>query len=191
VSVALRPRKTLADAVAAEAETEVRHELVDGELFAMAGGTLEHNDISANILGMLYAQLRGRPCRPVGSDQRVHIVDEDAGLYPDVAIYCGPRRRSPTERTARVDPTVLFEVLSDSSEGYDRGRKFELYRSIPTLEHYVLVAQDRRRIEVFDRNDDGTWTLRIYGAGQTAPLPGVEVELVVDEVYEDVFDPPA
>lgn len=182
MSVGLPPRKTLADAVAAEAETEVRHELVDGELFAMAGGTLEHKDISANILLRVGMQLIGRACRVVGSDQRVHVVDEDAGLYPDVAIYCGPRRRSPTERTARVDPTVLFEVLSGSFEGDDRGRKFELYRSIPTLQHYVLAAQDRPRIEVFDRNDDGTWTLRIYGAGQTAPLPGVEVDLVVDEV---------
>lgn len=186
----LRAQPTHSDVARLEAETGVRHEFVDGEVFAMAGGTPEHNQLSMNIAAELYIQLRGRPCRVVGSDQKIHILDDatDAGLYPDVSVICGPRERSETAATALTNPVVLVEVLSPSSEAYDRGRKFQMYRGLPSLRHYVLASQESRSIEVFDRNDDGTWTLRFAKAGDTVPLSAVGAQLVVDEVYAGVFD---
>lgn len=190
MTAALKHTATHAHADAAEDATGLRHELVDGELFAMSGGSPEHNQLAANILGELHGQLKGRPCRAVGSDQKVHVHSHhaDAGLYPDVAVYCGPRQRSSASARALTNPTVVFEVLSPSTEGYDRGRKFELYRELPSLKHYVMLAQTQAKVEVYDRNPDATWTLRLVQGGQSFSLGAIAVELVVDDLYEDVFD---
>jgi len=181
---------THAHVAALEADTGLRHELVDGELFAMSGGTPEHNLLAANTLIHLGMQLMGSPCRPVGSDQKVHVLTDhdDAGLYPDIAVYCGPRERSGAAPTALTNPTVLVEVLSGSTEAYDRGRKFELYRTLRTLRHYVLMAQDRCLIEVYDRNGDGTWTLRVARDGESLELSTIGATLVVDDLYDGVFE---
>jgi len=190
MTAAWKHTPTHADAAKLEAETGLRHELVDGELFAMAGGTPEHNQLSGNVFGELYIQLKGKPCRVVGSDQKVHVLDEndDAGLYPDVAVYCGPRQRSAAVSTALTNPSALFEVVSDSTEADDRGRKFELYRSLESLQHYVMLSQKRPSVEVYDRNEDGTWTLRLAGSGDRLALSAIGAELVVDDLYIDVFD---
>jgi Uma2 family endonuclease len=193
MSVALQHVPSHADAAEAESATGLRHELVDGELFAMSGGTPEHNRLSANTLGELYAQLRGKPCWAVGSDQKVHVHNDhdDAGLYPDIAVYCGDGDRSGAVRTALTNPTVVIEVLSTSSEAYDRGRKFELYRSLPSMQHYVLMAQDRKHIEVFDRHDGNRWLLRLAGEDETVELPAIGAELVVNDLYQGVLPKPA
>ncbi len=116
---------------------------------------------------------------------RLRVETEDATVYPDVQVICGPRRLSADDPMAVVNPVVVVEVLSDSTEAYDRGRKFELYEAVPSLRHDLLVSQGRRRIEHFARNDDGTWTRSVAGAGEVVRLAGL-CELAVDKVYGPV-----
>lgn len=189
---AARKRATHGDAVQAELDTGHKHELIDGQLVAMAGGTPEHNQLAANAMVRLGMALLGGPCRVTSSDQKVHVydalADDDAGLYPDVSVYCGPRQRSATVPTALTNPTLLVEVLSASTEATDRGRKFALYSALPSLQHYLLLSTDRVGAELYTRNDDGSWTLRRYGPGDRVPLPAIAAELLVDDLYDGVFD---
>ena len=188
---------TPADAREAEAATGIKHELVDGQLWAMAGGTPEHNLIASNTVGRLFMALLDRPCDVYNSDQLVQIGDEDnediediedeASLYPDVSIYCSPQRSAKAKR-AFTNPVALFEVMSPSSETYDRNRKFGLYRRLESLRHYVLLAQDRASAEVYDRNPDGSWTVRFVSPGEAMRLGALEVEIALDDVYKGVFN---
>jgi Uma2 family endonuclease len=189
---AARKRATHGEAAQAELDTGAKHELIDGQLVAMAGGTPEHNQLAANTLLRLGMALLSGPCRVTNSDQKVHVydpqADDDPGLYPDVSVYCGPRQRSATVPTALTNPTLLVEVLSDSTEATDRGRKFALYSALESLQHYLLLSTDRVAAELYSRNDDSSWTLRRYGPGDTVPLPAIEAQLLVDDLYDDVFD---
>jgi len=192
MSVAHVPLLTHDDALAAEEATGIKHEVVDGELWAMSGGTPEHNLIASNTLLRVGMALLGKPCRVYNPDQLVHVHDDedDASLYPDVAVYCGGGQRSPTVNRAFTNPIALFEVLSGSTESYDRNKKFALYRKLDSLRHYVLLAQDRVHAEVYDRNDDGTWTVHFLGPGQSLPLATLDVKLAVDDLYDGVFTEP-
>ena len=189
---AARKRASHSDAAEAELDSGLKHELIDGQLLAMAGGTPEHNQLSGNVTGRLFMALLGKPCRVTTSDQKVHVydpqADDDAGLYPDVSVYCGERQRSAAVPTALTNPTLLVEVLSPSTEALDRGRKFALYSALESLQHYLLLASDAVAAELYTRNPDHSWTLRRYGAGATIPLPALEIELRVDELYDGVFD---
>lgn len=192
MSGAHAPLLSPADALAAEDATGIKHEFVDGALWAMSGGTPEHNLIASNTLLRMGMALLGRPCRVYNSDQLVHVHDEedDATLYPDVGVYCDGGTRSTTQARAFTDPVVLVEVLSGSTEVYDRDRKFSLYRKLSSLRHYVLLTQDRQQAEVYHRNDDGTWTVHFVGPGGVLSLPAIGVELAIDDLYDGVFDPP-
>jgi Uma2 family endonuclease len=189
---AARKRATHGDAAQAELDSGTKHELIDGQLVAMAGGSPEHNQLAANALLRLGMALLGSPCRVTTSDQKVHVydplADDDAGLYPDVSVYCGPRQRSATVPSALTNPTLLVEVLSASTEATDRGRKFALYSALPSLQHYLLLSTDRVAAELYSRNDDSSWTLRRYGPGDRIPLPAIDAELLVDDLYNGVFD---
>ncbi|WP_437667551.1 Uma2 family endonuclease [Sorangium sp. So ce1182] len=168
-----------------ERASPTKHEFLNGEIFAMAGGTPEHARLCMSVGAELRAQLRGRPCAVYSADLRVRVQATGLSTYPDVSVVCGKLERDLEDKDAALNPSVLVEVLSDSSEAYDRGQKFAHYRHIPSLREYVLVSQHEPRIEVFHRNEDDSWTLREARAGQGAHLEAIGCTLSVDEVYRD------
>ena len=179
-------RTTYAEYLALEQLTGVKHEYIEGYTVAMAGGTSAHADVGQNVLVWLANALRGRPCRPSNSDQRVRVASADFSSYPDVSVFCGPRVPDALDPDAFTNPTVLVEVLSASTEAYDRGEKFGYYRQISPLRHYVLVSSTEARVEVFSRNADDSWTLRVYGPGAEVALDALDLMLPVDAVYGGV-----
>jgi Uma2 family endonuclease len=183
------PRTPYAEYLAAERASEIKHEWLDGEVFAMAGGTPEHSGLAAAITAELRDALRGRPCRVFSSDLRVRVPETGLATYPDATVVCGRLETHPEDEHAVTNPVVLVEVLSDSTEGYDRGKKFAHYRRLASLRDYVLVNPNEARIEVFHRTDAGTWELAEAGAGQTIEIASLGCTLAVDEVYRDPLAP--
>jgi len=171
-----------------ERSSPSKHEYVDGDIFAMSGGTIEHSTTAANIIAELRNALAGRGCRVLTSDMRVHISATRRYVYPDGSVVCGRAEFLDEQRDTLLNPRVIVEVLSDSTEAYDRGEKFAGYRSVLSLEQYVLASQKEPLLEVFTRQHDGGWTLRVYGPGERAELPSLGCALEVDRVYLDVFE---
>lgn len=168
-----------------ELETGVKYEWYDGEIFAMAGARPAHNTISANILRELGNQLRGQPCEPLGSDQRIKIPSRRAAPYPDITVACPPFEYDEEHRFALLNPRVLIEVLSPSTEKYDREGKFDLYKLIASLQDYVLIASDRRRIELFTRQFDGSWAQRVASQdNERVQIASISCRLCLEDVYE-------
>ncbi len=178
---------TPAEYLALERSSPERHQLVDGEIFAMAGASFEHNTIVGNLVGELRNALRDRPCRVTPSDLRIHVPATGLYTYPDVTVVCGDPLFEDGARGTLLNPTVLVEVLSESTEGYDRGKKFRYYRSIASFREYVLVAQDVVSVERYTRGDDGVWSLHESGAGGRLVLASIGCEIAVDEIYLKVF----
>lgn len=179
---------TFAEYLAMEAASETKHEYLDGEIYDMAGGTPDHAGLAANVIGELHAALRGRPCRVFSSDLRVRVLATGLGTYPDATVICGAFEHDPEDTNTAVNPVVLVEVLSDSTEAYDRGEKFERYRRIPSLRDYVMVSQHHLLIEHYTRNDDGTWTLHEVRPPASVRL-SIGCELPVDAVYRNPLAP--
>jgi Uma2 family endonuclease len=169
-----------------ERDSPIKHEFLDGEIFAMAGGTPEHAALGAAVLRDLGVQLRGKPCRPYSSDLSVKVQETGLTTYPDAAVVFGELKRDPAGKTIILNPAVLVEVTGDSTESYDRGEKFEHYRRIPELTEYVLVSHREPLIEVFRRGEDGRWTRIEARRGGRARLVSVDCELDVDGIYEGV-----
>ena len=177
-----------------ELQTE-RHELVNGEVYAMVGARLTHNTIALNAVFFLRQALKGGPCRVYGLDVKLHPGEQGDFFYPDVVATCDPRDRQPGEDRFISHPWLVVEVLSDSTAAYDRGRKFEAYRAIDTLTHYLLVEQARPRAELFSKNEQGLWVLQPLATGASIPIPIARlpqpwpVASLFDEV--DFTPPPA
>jgi Uma2 family endonuclease len=180
-------RMTPEEYLSFERASDVKHEYADGEVFAMSGGTVQHSSVAVNITVDLGVQLRGRRCRALNSDMRIK-TPTGRYFYPDGSVVCGPPELEGEAGDVLLNPKVIIEVLSDSTEGYDRGDKFEHYRSLASLEEYVLASQKAPRIEVFTRHDDGSWTFRAHGPGETVRLSSIGCDLAVDSVYLDVFE---
>src|SRR5690606_17054586 len=152
-------------------------------LYAMAGATPEHAALSVNVSSSLHRQLRGGPCRVFSSDLRLRVSRTGLGTYPDVAVVCGELRFEPeSRRTAVTHPTVIVEVLSDSTEEDDRTTKFEHYRTLPSLRTYVLVSHRERLVEVFERGESGEWKRTEARSGGEVKLSSIDCTLEVDEV---------
>ena len=153
-------RFTVKEYLALEAVAEIRHEFTGGQIVAMAGAEFEHNQIAQNVRSELTAALADRPCHIVGSDQRVYVEAVGEYFYPDIIVTClEPRLIDPKPRSL-VNPQLLVEVLSESTERYDRGDKWLAYRTIPSLTDYVMISSTRREVEHYQRLPDGSWTLR-------------------------------
>jgi Uma2 family endonuclease len=180
-------RWTVEEYLEFERTSEVKHEFVDGEIFQMAGASADHNRITANTIAALIAGLGDQPCDILGSDMRVRI---SAGhyAYPDIVIVCGEPQLENTQPETLLNPTVIVEVLSPSTENYDRGKKFEAYRRLESLREYVLIAQDRPYIERYVRGDDGSsWTLTdARGLDAEMALVAVPAALRLADVYRRV-----
>lgn len=180
-------RLTYPEYLAREEVSEVKHEYLRGEVWAMTGGTIEHARLQAAVAGELRALLRGKPCVVLSSDARVRIDATDRSTYPDVSVVCGKREVSSVDRHGLSNPIVIGEVLSESTERDDRGEKFAHYRHLDSLQEYLLVSQDVQRIEVFRRTEQG-WIFNEAVPGQRIQLRSIEVSLDVAAVY---FDPAA
>ncbi|MSP63985.1 MAG: Uma2 family endonuclease [Myxococcales bacterium] len=169
-----------------ERKSETKHEYVNGEVIAMAGASRKHNLIAMNIAGALRELLRGKPCLVFPSDQRVSVRKTKLYTYPDITVVCGPTEGHPRDRETIVNPLVLIEVLSDSTEAYDRGAKSAHYRKLPSLKEYVLVAQNERRVEHYRRSEGGEWVLTEREGEGLIPMPALGVELSLAEIYAKV-----
>lgn len=179
---ATRKQMTLDEYLAFDAASPVKHEYVQGEVFAMAGTTMAHNLVSGNLYGLLRGALRGGPCRAYMADVKVRVDAADATFYPDVFVTCAPDDQGPA--LVSSSPQVVVEVLSDSTADYDRGEKFALYRGLDSLREYVLVDSRVQRVEVFRRVAQG-WTYLPLEAGDVLTLESLGVNLPVGELYED------
>jgi Uma2 family endonuclease len=172
-----------------EAQADFRSEYFNGEIFAMAGGSLEHARTCANILRHLSNKLEGTPCIPYGSDLKLRVKASGLRTYPDVSVYCSKMELDPDDpaRQTYMNPTVLFEVLSPSTLEYDRGTKSGHYRRIESLKIVVLVFQDEAHVEAHIRQPDGSFSLREYeGLDEILPLDALGVELPLAEIYQGV-----
>ena len=166
-----------------------KHELWDGSVYAMTGASLAHNRLVRNLIVSLTKALEGKPCEVLPSDLRVRIPNQARYLYPDLSIVCGPPELEDDEADTLVNPQVVIEVLSDSTEAFDRGQKFEAYRSIPSLVEYVLVAQDSARVDHFARDPErGIWALHPYGIGDTLDFPSLEIGVPLEQLYAGVLN---
>lgn len=183
-------RMTYEEYLAFEEASDERHAFFDGELYAMAGGSPAHARLQARMLARLDVALSGRRCAAYGPDLRIHFPEDGSGAYADAVVVCGPVVPPPADRHACTNPTLVCEVLSPSTEAIDRGRKFEAYRGLPSVQEVVFVSQHRPLVEVYRREDDGSWRLRTVGAGGRVELGSLGVSLDVDTVYEGVLDAP-
>ena len=182
-----KPHITVEEYLALERAAEYRSEYFSGKMFAMAGGTPEHSLISANLIRELGNALKGHRCAAYDKDLRIEISDTGLFTYPDASVICGPLDRSSRGNDMATNPTVLLEVLSDSTEAYDRGSKFAHYRTIPSFREYVLISQKEPLVEVFFRLPDGTWQLRpVSGCDSVAQLQSLNVVLRLAEIYDRI-----
>ncbi|AUB82501.1 Uma2 family endonuclease [Candidatus Thiodictyon syntrophicum] len=188
MSIQPQPYYSFEDYLATErACSDAKHEYVAGEVFAMAGASYNHNLISTNLASELRQQLKPRPCTVLANDMRLRVEVADACAYPDVVVLCERPMFHDRRRDVLTDATLVAEVLSPSTEGYDRGGKFALYRDLPSLRQYVLIAQDRPAVDLFTRQADGRWLLEAY----TDPAVPIRFEsigctLTLGEVYDKV-----
>ncbi len=175
-----------------EREAEYKSEYVDGQIYAMSGASEEHNLIAGNIFGHLWSQFRGRPCRVYMSDMRVKGSPSGMYTYPDVAAVCGGAVFEDGHVDTLTNPMVIVEVLSPSTEAYDRGVKFAHYRDLESLTDYILVSQDRVLVEHFSRQSikSDEWLLKVTGdLGGSLRLPSVGCEIDMAFIYENVSFP--
>lgn len=184
----LKPNLTFDEFLAIECNAEFKSEFVNGQIYAMAGASPEHNLIVANVTIEIGGRLRGGPCRVYSSDQLLKVEANETGRYPDLTVVCG---QSLFYRNAHLDallnPTLLVEVLSPSTERYDRGVKAEEYRSISSLKEYLLIAQDRCHVEHYVRQSDNQWLLSEFKSLQAViQLPSINCDLSLTEVYANV-----
>ncbi len=181
---------TVAEYLTMDRAAETKHQFLRGEIFAMAGASREHNLLVSHLLRALGNALEERGCEVYPSDMRVAVHDGELYTYPDISITCDKPRFLDGERDTLLNPHVIFEVLSDSTETYDRGKKFEIYRTIATLADYVLVSQKEPLVEHFTRQPDGSWNLRERRLGDRIELCAVACVIAVEGVYRSVLPPP-
>jgi Uma2 family endonuclease len=178
------PRFTPEEYFAWEEQQLERHEYMDGEVYAMSGGTVIHSQIASNFNRLLGNHMRGSGCKTLNSDCRVNVLGMDKYVYPDTSVTCDERDKTTTQYITH--PCLIVEVLSPSTEAYDRGNKFKMYRRNPSLQEYVLVSTDVIEIELFRKIDTEDWRIINYQAGDSMELKSVNLTFLIDEIYEDI-----
>ncbi len=163
----------------------VKHEYIDGQVYAMAGASDAHVTIAGNLFALLRNYLRGSGCRVYMSDMKAHIETANTFYYPDVMVTCDARDKALPNH--KKYPCLIVEVLSESTEAFDRGDKFINYQQLPTLQEYVLINQKRQRLECFRRNAEGLWVLHPYTQGSEIHLASIDFRTNIDNLYEDVI----
>ncbi|WP_271252203.1 Uma2 family endonuclease [Pseudanabaena sp. Chao 1811] len=186
------PKFTPEEYFAWEEKQLERHEYIDGEVYAMSGGTIDHGDIAGNFLALLKTHLRGSGCKTLNSDCRVSIVGATKYVYPDISVTCDDRDKTTNQYITY--PCLIIEVLSPSTEAYEspsetlceRGNKFKMYRRNPSLQEYVLVSVDAIEIELFRKTETGDWRIINYQKGDAIELKSVNFNCQIEQVYEDI-----
>ncbi|MGL5833479.1 MAG: Uma2 family endonuclease [Waterburya sp.] len=163
---------------------QVRHEYIDGEVYAMSGGTINHSKIASNLNFILKSHLRGGGCQVLTSDARVNIVQSNDYVYPDLSVTCDDRDRSTSQYITY--PCLVAEVLSTSTANYDRGDKFRMYRRNPSLRDYLLVDAEKIAIDLYRHNELGNWEIVNYQVGDTIKLQSVNLSCLIEDIYEDI-----
>jgi len=182
-----RVRYTYAEYLTVERYSNIKHEFLDGQIYAMGGGTPEHAALIAAIPAVLHARLRGGNCHVYASELRVRTAS-GLSTYPDVTVVCGPSERFRDDHDAITNPALIIEVLSRSTEDYDRGDKFEHYKTLASLQQYVLVSQHEHAVEVWTRRAGDVWTSATFHDGEVAQL-SIGAQLDVRELYETAAEP--
>lgn len=175
-----------ADYLAWEQAQPGRNEYIDGEVFAMSGASDAHGTTALNLAALLHAHTRGTPCKPFIADMKVHVATANSFYYPDILVTCDPRDRTPEASYVKQHPSLIIEILSPSTEAYDRGNKFASYRQLEALQEYALVSLEARRIEVFRRDGSGHWVLHPFALNETLELASLNFHCPVAAVFEGV-----
>ena len=162
-----------------------RHEYIGGKVYAMSGGTINHCEIAGNLLAMLKTHLRGSGCKTLNSDARVNIQGSNDYVYPDLSVTCDARDQATAQFITY--PCLIIEVLSPTTEAYDRGNKFRMYRRNPSLQDYVLVDANSIAIDLYHKEPDGKWDIVDYRAGDVVELKSVNLTFPIEQVYEDII----
>lgn len=176
------------DYLTMEKVSPVKHEYFDGEIFQMAGASERHNNIAGNIYGELYVQMKKRPCKVYQNDMRLYMEKEGIYVYPDVMVVCGkPEIKKYKSLDNILNPVLIVEVLSDSTADYDKGAKFEQYRTIESFKEYLLVSQDTKQITRYTKQADGSWVLMDFiGEKTEIELSSIECTLMMEDIYDKV-----
>lgn len=165
--------------------SQIKHEYINGQIYAMAGASDAHVTISGNLFAMLRNHVRGSSCRVYMADMKAYIETVNIFYYPDVMVTCDARDRA--FQNHKKYPSLIVEVLSQKTEAFDRGDKFTDYQQLETLQEYVLISQKRQRIECFRRNAEGFWVLQTYNQGSEINLASIDFRTSIDTLYEDVI----
>lgn len=180
-------KMTETDYLAFERQSEIKHEFMAGEAYAMSGASEAHNLITTSVIAVLYNQLRGRSCKVYPSDMKVRTPATGSYAYPDITVICGEARFADDQHDVLFNPTMIIEVMSPSTERYDRGQKFQHYREIESLQEYILIAQDSPRIERFARQENLFWQFNdAHGMDASLELSSIGCTLTLVEIYEQV-----
>jgi len=170
-----------------ERKAEYKSEYYNGEMFAMSGTSLKHNTIAMQLYGLVGQHLRGKKCRAYPSELRVLVAPSGLYTYPDLVVVCGAPQLTDAYNDTLVNPTLVAEILSPSTENYDRGNKAKLYREIPSLRELLLISQDCFDVELYQRRDDGSWSLfDAVGLDASVHLTSIDCTLRLAELYENV-----
>ena len=174
-----------------EKPSTLKHEYFQGEIFAMSGAGDNHNDIFSNVFIEIGNKLKGKPCRPYGSDKRMNIPENTLFTYPDISIYCNGLTHSDVDEDTSILPTVIIEILSPSTKNYDRGKKFNLYKDIPTLKEYIMIDSESVLVEAYYINSEQNWALHQHNdIADTLTLVSMEFDIALTDIYEHVrFSP--
>ena len=182
-----KPRLTPEDYLAIERSADFKSEYFDGEIFAMTGASAAHNIITLNVGSEIRQQLKNRPCIAYSNDMRVKVDPTGLYTYPDLVVVCGKAQLEDAHLDTLLNPTLIVEVLSDSTEAYDRGRKFEHYRKLESLAEYVLISQHWPHVESYRRQPDHHWLLtESSGLDGVLRLESIDCELALAEIYDKV-----
>ena len=170
--------------IAWEETSPIKHEYIDGQVYAMAGASDAHVTIAGNLFTLLRNHVRGRGCRVYMSDMKAQIDTANIYYYPDVMVTCDPMDKKFTNH--KKYPCLIIEVLSPKTEAFDRGDKFADYQQLETLQEYVLINQKRQRVDCFRRNNEGLWVLQFYHSGSEIHLTSIDFRTHIEALYEDV-----
>jgi len=192
MSAVPKKRLTAEEYLEFERNSEIKHEFYNGRIYAMAGAKRRHNLIALNIGSEIRTHLKGRKCEAYPSDMRIYIPRFGLYTYPDVSVVCGKPEFQDAVLDTLLNPVLLIEILSDSTESYDRGKKFQHYRSIESLQEYVLVSQNEARIEKYIRQGDGFWVLsEAVGVESSIMFESIDCPISLAEVYDKIdFEEP-
>jgi Uma2 family endonuclease len=173
--------------LAMEEKSDVKHEYYKGEIFAFAGASINHNQVIFNFSALLHKALKNSKCRGFSNDLRVRVQEKDFFTYPDILVICGKPEFFNNRTDTVTNPVLIIEVLSDSTKNYDRGEKFEFYRSIPSLKNYILVDQYKIHLEHFSKASENKWVLTEYFKKSDAlTIPDINVNILLEDIYDRV-----